>query len=97
MAVIARALPYARGDGLATAFLGGSWPAVALGGGAAALGLGAVAEGAAGALAVLAGLTASAAVAAAAHRRIGGFTGDVLGAAGVIGETIALLVAAASW
>jgi cobalamin synthase len=32
-----------------------------------------------------------------AHRRIGGFTGDVLGAAGVVGETIGLLVLAAKW
>jgi cobalamin synthase len=30
-----------------------------------------------------------------AWRRIGGFTGDVLGAAGVIGETVGLLVAVA--
>jgi cobalamin synthase len=32
-----------------------------------------------------------------AQRRIGGFTGDVLGAAGVVGETIGLLVLAAKW
>ena len=32
-----------------------------------------------------------------ARRRIGGFTGDVLGAAGMVGETIGLLVAAARW
>jgi cobalamin synthase len=31
------------------------------------------------------------------RRRIGGFTGDVLGAAGVLGETVALVVAAARW
>ncbi|MGZ4711173.1 MAG: hypothetical protein ACXWBN_20720 [Acidimicrobiales bacterium] len=28
---------------------------------------------------------------------MGGFTGDVLGAAGVLGETVALLVLAARW
>ncbi len=32
-----------------------------------------------------------------ARRRLGGFTGDVLGAAGVIAETLGLLVAAAKW
>jgi adenosylcobinamide-GDP ribazoletransferase len=32
-----------------------------------------------------------------ARRRIGGFTGDVLGAAGIIGETAGLLVLAAKW
>lgn len=32
-----------------------------------------------------------------ARARLGGFTGDVLGAAGVVGETVALLVATAKW
>src|SRR4029077_20871308 len=32
-----------------------------------------------------------------AQRRIGGFTGDVLGAAGVVGESVGLLVLAAKW
>jgi adenosylcobinamide-GDP ribazoletransferase len=32
-----------------------------------------------------------------ARRRLGGYTGDVLGAAGVVGETVALTLAAASW
>jgi adenosylcobinamide-GDP ribazoletransferase len=36
-------------------------------------------------------------VVALARRRIGGYTGDVLGAAGVVGETVALLAAAARW
>jgi len=30
-------------------------------------------------------------------RRIGGYTGDVLGAAGLVGETVGLLVASARW
>ncbi|MGH8997517.1 MAG: adenosylcobinamide-GDP ribazoletransferase [Acidimicrobiales bacterium] len=34
---------------------------------------------------------------ALARRRLGGFTGDVLGAAGVVFETTALVVAAARW
>ena len=37
------------------------------------------------------------AVLAFAKRRIGGFTGDVLGAMGIISETVALVVAAAKW
>lgn len=32
-----------------------------------------------------------------ASRRLGGFTGDVLGAAGMVGETVALVVASARW
>lgn len=40
---------------------------------------------------------AAAGVVALARRRIGGWTGDVLGAAGVVGETVALLAAAARW
>jgi cobalamin synthase len=32
-----------------------------------------------------------------AVRRLGGVTGDVLGAAGVVGETVGLVVAAARW
>ena len=40
---------------------------------------------------------AFAAVVALAVRRVGGYTGDVLGAAGVVAETVGLLVAAARW
>jgi adenosylcobinamide-GDP ribazoletransferase len=32
-----------------------------------------------------------------AHRRIGGVTGDVLGAAGLVGETLGLVLASARW
>lgn len=31
------------------------------------------------------------------QRRLGGYTGDVLGAAGLVGETVALVLAAAKW
>lgn len=37
------------------------------------------------------------AVALLARRRIGGFTGDVLGALGVVGETVGLVVLSAHW
>ena len=98
MAVAARALPYARSEGgLASAFVGGDWRPVGLAGLILAVSLGALAGGRQTELAVALGFAASAAVIAFAHRRIGGFTGDVLGAAGLIGETVALLVAAASW
>ncbi|MEW6477175.1 MAG: bifunctional adenosylcobinamide kinase/adenosylcobinamide-phosphate guanylyltransferase [Actinomycetota bacterium] len=46
-------------------------------------------------VAVVAGGLAAAAVAALARRRIGGFTGDTLGAGGVVAETIGLLTAVA--
>lgn len=98
MAVLARRLPYARTDGLAAAFLGGSVAPVAAAGGALALALAAVSERPARAIAgvVAVGITAGL-VGLAARRRLGGFTGDVLGAAGVLGETVALLVLAARW
>jgi adenosylcobinamide-GDP ribazoletransferase len=50
-----------------------------------------------GAATVVALATGFGAVVALACRRLGGYTGDVLGAAGVVGETLALLVAAARW
>jgi adenosylcobinamide-GDP ribazoletransferase len=98
MAVAARAVPYARaGGGLATAMLGRSWRAVGLIGVVGAVGLATLAERDAAPLAVVVGLLASAGVVWIARRRLGGFTGDVLGAAGVVGETVALVVAAARW
>ena len=95
IAETARNVPYARREGLATAFLDGrcGLPAmgllvgavlVAAGGGDAVVGVAALAVG-------------SAAVVALAVRRVGGFTGDVLGAAGMVGETAGLLAAAARW
>ena len=50
--------------------------------------------GVAAATALVAGF---AAVVALAVRRLGGYTGDVLGAAGVVAETVGLVVAAARW
>jgi adenosylcobinamide-GDP ribazoletransferase len=94
MADVVRTVRYARPAGLATAFLQpGARP---LGG----VVLGAVLIGLSGgdAVAGVAALAvASATVVAFAVRRIGGFTGDVLGAAGMVGETVGLLVAAARW
>ena len=50
-----------------------------------------------GAAAVGATVLAAALVVGLAWRRVGGFTGDVLGAAIVVGETVGLVVAAARW
>jgi adenosylcobinamide-GDP ribazoletransferase len=60
----------------------------------AALALAAAGRGPVGLAAVGAEAAAVAGVAWLAWRRIGGFTGDVLGAAGVLGETAGLLVVA---
>jgi adenosylcobinamide-GDP ribazoletransferase len=98
MAVAARALPYARAEGgLASALLGGDWRPVGLYGLIAAVSFGAVAGGRQTELAVAAGMAAGAGVVLMARRRLGGFTGDILGAAGLVTETVALLVAAARW
>ena len=97
MAVAARALPYARGGGgLATAFLGGSAVPVAVLGGVVAVALG-MPAGWHALAALAAAVVAAGAVLWLGVRRLGGFTGDVLGAAGVVGETAGLVVAAAKW
>ena len=101
MVIGSRALPYARENGLATAFLParpGSDAALvtAVAGAGAALALAWACRGRQGAEAVLTGWAAGALVLALARRRLGGFTGDVLGAAGTLCETAALVVAAAT-
>jgi adenosylcobinamide-GDP ribazoletransferase len=81
--------------GLANAFLGGGVAApLVLGVPLTAL---AAVRGVGGVVAVLAGLAAGVLVVILAQRRIGGFTGDVLGAAGIVTETVALVVASARW
>lgn len=98
MGVTLAAVPYARAEGgLASAF-GGTSAAVSLLVGGGALVLAAVAGGAPEGIAAVAGLVVgTAAVVALAARRLGGYTGDVLGAAGIVGETCGLLLAAARW
>jgi cobalamin synthase len=112
MATVMRVVPYARADGgggLASPFLGpaGRHEGAAGPGRAGALPLaaGAVASVAlaagwrlvAGPVSVLAGVGAGFGVVVLARRKLGGFTGDVLGAAGVLAETVGLVVAAAKW
>ena len=96
MAAVAGRVPYARPGGLASPFLGtrSSAPVVGL---AAAVALPVLWRPVAGPLAAVIGLGAGAAVVAVAVRRVGGFTGDVLGAAGVVTETVGLVVASARW
>ena len=107
MAVTARAVPYARPAGLASAFRpapgGGARPWAAaltgpavlgLAGGLLAVALAFAGRGALGVAAVGAEAAGAAAVVFLARRRLGGFTGDVLGAAAVAGETIGLLTLA---
>lgn len=103
MALALTTLPYARagsGGGLADGFRGSAGTGRLVDGTLIALCLtvAAVSLGWPAGLAAAAGLVVgSGAVLLLARRRLGGFTGDVLGAAGVVGETVALLVAAAQW
>lgn len=94
IAVVPAVVPYARPGGLAGPFVAGA----ALGHAAWFVPAGAalwLTDGPRGlvALGVLVGV--SAAVVALARRRLGGFTGDVLGAVVLLGETGALLALAA--
>lgn len=93
VAVIPALVPYARSEGLATPLLGGAGPWLALWLLPCAAGLSAT-EAGAGALAVPVAVTAAAAVTQLARRRLGGYTGDVLGAVVVVAETAALIVLA---
>jgi adenosylcobinamide-GDP ribazoletransferase len=56
-----------------------------------------VADGGRGAVAMAALVVAAAGILVLARRRIGGYTGDVLGATIVVAETVALVVTAARW
>jgi cobalamin synthase/adenosyl cobinamide kinase/adenosyl cobinamide phosphate guanylyltransferase len=101
MAVTALTGRYARAHGLASSFLGAptnqttaQWAVPAGVGAVLALGL-AAADDPGSVVAVVAATSGAAAVALLAQRRIGGFTGDTLGAGGVVAETIGLLTAAA--
>jgi adenosylcobinamide-GDP ribazoletransferase len=101
MALTLAAVPYARAGGTAAGFAGdrpGTPPGAPLVTLAAAL---AVVVGVVGGLGGLVTAVAAgagfAAVIALAVARLGGYTGDVLGAAGVVAETAGLVVAAARW
>lgn len=97
LAVTPAWLPYVRDSGIASPFLNtrpARWPVLAL------LPAGAFAifgAGLAGGVAIAATVIAGVCVLALARARLGGFTGDVLGAAIVVSETVGLAVAAARW
>ena len=100
MATVARTQPYAHSDGgTASAFVAPGAArqtfvaryGVAAYGLALAFGLAVLATGVRGIAVVAAEIAAGVAVVWFARRRLGGYTGDVLGAAGVIGETVGLL------
>ena len=102
MALTTVRVPYARTSGLAAAFVTGGerrrpTEVAIVTGLVGAVVLGALGRGRGGAAGVAVVVLAAAAVVALACRRLGGFTGDVLGAMGVVGETAGLLVAAARW
>ena len=96
MAATIASVPYARGEGMASGFRGAR-PAPALAIGTAIVAALALSDPARIAASVGVAVVAGAAVVALARRRLGGYTGDVLGAAGVVGETVGLVVAAARW
>ena len=100
MALVARTQPYARADnggGLASAFAGQLrfFPVVL--GTAVAVCAVCLWRPLAGGAAVAAAVLAGTGVIVLARRRLGGYTGDVLGACGFVAETVGLLVAAARW
>ncbi|MFV1989251.1 MAG: adenosylcobinamide-GDP ribazoletransferase [Acidimicrobiales bacterium] len=97
VAAVPAIVPYARDEGLASTFIGDNivkWVPLAVLPSAAA---GYVFGGAA-VVAALVGLYVAAwGVVAFARRRLGGFTGDILGATILISETVALVVYSARW
>ncbi|MHB8438411.1 MAG: adenosylcobinamide-GDP ribazoletransferase [Acidimicrobiales bacterium] len=111
MAATAVAVPYARSEGgIASAFRGDdtgaelrrtvSTRSVMVSAGVAVLGAVALASWwsvPAGPAAVGVALVTFGAVLVLALRRVGGFTGDVLGAAGMVAQSVGLIVAAARW
>jgi adenosylcobinamide-GDP ribazoletransferase len=90
-------LDYARDDGLASPFLTAPASRLVALGLLPAAALAVVGVGWPGAAAVGAAVLAAVGVLALARRRLGGFTGDVLGAAIILAETVGLVVAGARW
>jgi len=88
-------LPTARTDGLARTFAARSGAAIGLVGIAAGAGIAAAWNPLSGTVAAAIGLGGALAILALSLRRLGGITGDTLGAAIVTMETVALLAATA--
>lgn len=94
--VLARLFGAARHDGQGAAFIGSVSPMSALLATGGALAVSVAALGLAGVSAMLIALAAAIAAGAFLARRLGGLTGDVLGAVVEIGE-LAVLLAVAGW
>ena len=92
MGLVMAALPNARAGGLSDRYGRPSWRAAGAGL-ALALAVGLIVSGAAALALCVAVLVAAAVVAAVARAKIGGQTGDVLGATQLLAETAALIVA----
>ena len=90
-------MPYARDTGLAAPLLERPASPLVAAALAPAAALATVTVGWVGGAAVGAAVLGAVLVLGLAWRRVGGFTGDVLGAAIVVGETVGLVVAAARW
>ena len=97
MAFALSALPYARPGGIADGFAGTRSRLLVVLALALCFAAGMMWSPWRGAVAVLLAIATAAGVLALSHRRLGGYTGDVLGAGGVAAETAGLLVAAARW
>lgn len=94
MALSLSTLPSARPGGMAAAFSGGSPFPVAVVGGAVSGGLLMLSSAEAGLAAMVTGLIAAMAVTQLARTRLGGITGDVLGAICLVVETVGLVTLA---
>jgi adenosylcobinamide-GDP ribazoletransferase len=97
MVAVMNAVPYAKEQGLATAFQGTAHTSTVVGGALVACVSITVAIGWPAAFVVGASWIAVVVMVGLAEARIGGYTGDVLGAVGVLAETVGLVVAAAKW
>ena len=89
-------VPYARDTGIASGLLEHAppWPVLIV---VPAAAVAAIGTGFAGVAGVGFGVAAGVGVVLTARRRLGGFTGDVLGATVVVVQTVGLVVAAARW
>ena len=97
MVAVMNAVPYAKDEGLASAFQGEKHTSTVVGGAIVACALITFSLGWPAAFVVGGSWIAVVVVVALAEARIGGYTGDVLGAVGVLAETVGLVVAAAKW
>jgi adenosylcobinamide-GDP ribazoletransferase len=96
-AAIARWRPYARRRGLASAFAGRRRPVITAVGLSVAAALALVWRPGAGGAAVGAAVLMGGLTQMLAERRLGGYTGDVLGATVLLSETAGLITVAAKW